>query len=168
MAYPNQCRLCLSLLFLLLSFIPFLKKVFLSAAVLFLQLLSILVCPTVLCLLCQPGRYAPEGSPHWRGDNTTANHANITCSAYAYLMPLWALAYICPAPSSSCQAIRASFMIPCLSLSTCHMEVQQNTWVLSQQLLCCDLATTACSSRHWALKGPCASVGFMAVPSVRL
>lgn len=51
------------------------------------------------------------------------------CFAYAYLMPLWALAYTCPALTSSCQAIRASFMIPCLGLSTCHMEVQQNTWV---------------------------------------
>lgn len=117
MAYPNQCRLCLSLLFLLLSLFPPLKKASLSAAVLFLQPLSTLVFPTGLCLLCQPERYAPERSPHWRGDNPTVSHANITHSAYAYLMLLWALAYSCPALSSSCQAIRASFMIPCLGLA---------------------------------------------------
>lgn len=40
--------------------------------------------------------------------------------------------------------------------------------VLSQQLLCCDLATTTCSSRHWAQKSPFASMFFTAVPSVRL
>ena len=123
--------------------------------------------PAALFLLRQPGSYAPEGSPHGRGDNPTASHANVTCSAYAYLMSLWALAYSCPA-LSSCQAVRASFMIPCFGLSTCHMEVQQNTWVLSQQLLCCALAATACSSRHWAPKGPFASMVFVAVPSVML
>ena len=38
------------------------------------------------------------------------------------------------------------------------MKVPQNTWGLSQQLRYCDLATAACSSRHWAPKGPFASV----------
>lgn len=73
--------------------------------------------PAALCLLCQPGIYAPEGSPQWREDNSTASHANTLFSAYAYLMPLWALAYIC---SICLLHVTAIFMIPRLALSTSH------------------------------------------------
>lgn len=122
MFYPNECHLCLSLLFLLLSLIPSLKKASLSAAVLYLQLLSTSSFPRSSCTLssmparelCSRRVTTVEGGQFY----SKSCQYIVFCLCLSGPQPI--LVWVC------LLHVIAIFMIPCLALNTSY------TWKCSR------------------------------------